>query len=190
MAPKVNRNSPGGGKTRATSNGSVADVPTSPHTSSSRAGQKRPAASGLGPPPLPHASKRRRQPASGDDDSEAIDLTTGSTEHLTTTDALLATQQEAAIKAQQPTETAPTKIGARTCIICMDSFTNASVTACGHIYCHECLTQALIASEKASERGQGNCPVCRKPIDRKKTNKIIPLSFMTKEEFLRQGQAS
>lgn len=60
----------------------------------------------------------------------------------------------------------------------MEPFTNATVTACGHIYCHECLTQALMVGEKNSERGVGTCPVCRKPVSRKKANQVVPMSFM------------
>ncbi|KAK5122128.1 hypothetical protein LTR85_004374 [Meristemomyces frigidus] len=94
-------------------------------------------------------------------------------------------QQEKIIAAQQTEQenTGPLKIGQRQCIICMENYTNATVTHCGHIYCHECLTQALRAGEKNSDRGVGNCPVCRKPVNRKKGTNMIPLAFMKKSAF-------
>ena len=60
---------------------------------------------------------------------------------------------------------------------------HAAITHCGHIYCHECLTQALLAGEKNSERSIGNCPVCRKPVSRRKQNQVIPLAFMKKSAY-------
>ena len=110
---------------------------------------------------------------------EELDLTN---EAPSAEEELLQAQQAQAIAAQQAAsdDAGPFKIGKRTCIICMEAFTNLTSTHCGHIYCHECLTQALRAGEKNSERGVGNCPVCRKPVNRKKVNQIIPIAFMTK----------
>lgn len=113
---------------------------------------------------------------------EELDLTN---EAPSAEEELLQTQQQAAIAAQQAAATSdqPLRVGQRTCIICMEPYTNATITACGHIYCHECLTQALIAGEKNSERGVGNCPVCRKPVSRKKDRQMVPVSFMKRETF-------
>ncbi|QIW94493.1 hypothetical protein AMS68_000011 [Peltaster fructicola] len=83
---------------------------------------------------------------------------------------------------QEPGE-GQTKIGQMTCIICMEAFTNASMGQCGHIFCHECLTRALMASERHQDRGAGTCPTCRKPIYRKKKDQIIKLNFMKKSTF-------
>ncbi|CAD6502604.1 BgTH12-05195 [Blumeria graminis f. sp. triticale] len=49
------------------------------------------------------------------------------------------------------------------CIICMDSPTDLTVTHCGHLFCSECLHQALYAGEKKC------CPVCRTTIHLPKT---------------------
>ena len=120
------------------------------------------------------------------DDVEELDLTndTPSAE-----EALLQQQQQETIEAQQAGEKAdPVKIGRCQCIICMDSYTNATVTTCGHIFCHECLTQALVVGEKNSDSGVGNCPVCRKPVSRKKANQMIPVNFMKKSAFKRKGR--
>ena len=65
----------------------------------------------------------------------------------------------------------------------MENFTNITITACGHVYCHECLTQALLAGEKNSDGGKANCPVCRKPVKRTVKHHVIPLQFMKKSAF-------
>ena len=126
----------------------------------------------------------KRYKRSEDDDIkvEELDLTN---EAPSAEEELLQAQQQQAIAAQQAAEESkgPLKIGKRQCIICMEPFTNATITHCGHIYCHECLTQALIAGEKNSERGIGNCPVCRKPVNRKKQNQMIVVSFMKKSAY-------
>ena len=140
-----------------------------------------------------HASNKRSRRPSGESSSRAepaaveeLDLTN---EAPSAEEELLRTTQAAAIAAQQqsdPTNStadAPLRVGQRTCIICMEPYTNATITACGHIYCHECLTQALIAGEKNSERGVGNCPVCRKPVSRKKEKQMVPVNFMKREMF-------
>lgn len=127
-------------------------------------------------------SKRSKRTGDTGVKVEELDLTN---EAPSAEEELLQTQQQQAIAAQQAADDSkgPLKIGKRTCIICMEPFTNATITHCGHIYCHECLTQALTAGEKNSERGIGNCPVCRKPVSRKKQNQMIPLSFMKKSAY-------
>lgn len=118
---------------------------------------------------------------------EELDL---AEENPSAEDELVAAQQAQTIAAQQAEEedTGPLKIGKRQCIICMEPYTNATVTHCGHIYCHECLTQALIAGEKNSDRGVGNCPVCRKSVQRKRATQVIPLAFMKKSAFKGKGR--
>lgn len=118
---------------------------------------------------------------------EELDLTE---ENPSAEDELVAAQQKQAIAQQQAEEedTGPLKIGKRQCIICMEPYTDATVTHCGHIYCHECLTQALIAGEKNSDRGVGNCPVCRKSVQRKRATQVIPLAFMKKSAFKSKGR--
>lgn len=58
----------------------------------------------------------------------------------------------------------------------------------GHIFCHECLTRALMASEKNNDRGKGNCPACRKAISRKNAKDVIPISFLKKSAFKAKGR--
>ncbi|KAK4505669.1 hypothetical protein PRZ48_003634 [Zasmidium cellare] len=132
------------------------------------------------------ASKRGRV---SQENIEEIDL---SKDPPTAEEELLQKQQQEAIKQQQAADEnqGPFKIGKRTCIICMENFTNCTIASCGHFYCHECLIQALIAGEKNSDRGHGTCPQCRKPLSRnnKKKRDIITLSFMKKETFEKNKQ--
>ncbi|EME47543.1 hypothetical protein DOTSEDRAFT_69481 [Dothistroma septosporum NZE10] len=115
---------------------------------------------------------------------EEIDL--ANDEAPSAEEELLQQQQQDAIKLQQSRQDdeGPQKIGKRQCIICMENFTNCTATSCGHFYCHECLTQALMTGEKSSDRGIGTCPVCRKPLSRtnKKTD-VIPIQFMKRSQF-------
>nr|OQO29940.1 hypothetical protein B0A51_02936 [Rachicladosporium sp. CCFEE 5018] len=91
--------------------------------------------------------------------------------------------------AQQARDDGPVKIGMKNCIICLENFTNATTSACGHIFCHECLTRALIASEKSSSReGVGNCPACRTKLKRKTAGQVVAISFMKKSAFLTKGR--
>lgn len=135
--------------------------------------------------PQDTSNKRaRRSSANKPANVEELDLTN---EAPFAEEELLQAQQEEAIRAQQASSASsgPLRIGQRQCIICMENLTNATITHCGHIYCHECLYHALLAGEKASDRAIGNCPVCRKPVSRKKANHMIPLSFMKKSAFER-----
>jgi hypothetical protein len=48
----------------------------------------------------------------------------------------------------------------------------------GHLFCHTCLMEALIAGENRAgpgEQKRSQCPVCRKVINRSKASDIIPL---------------
>ncbi|KAK6436261.1 sensitivity to high expression protein she9 [Oleoguttula sp. CCFEE 5521] len=91
--------------------------------------------------------------------------------------------------AQQARDEGPVRIGMKNCIICLENFTNATTSACGHIFCHECLTRALIASEKSSSReGVGNCPACRTKLKRKTAGQVVAISFMKKSAFLTKGR--
>ncbi|RDL39753.1 uncharacterized protein BP5553_04093 [Venustampulla echinocandica] len=70
-----------------------------------------------------------------------------------------ARQQAEMLKKQQQDEaTRPFKLAEFNCIICMDNPTSLTVTHCGHMFCSECLHQALHAGDKKA------CPVCRTTI--------------------------
>jgi hypothetical protein len=52
------------------------------------------------------------------------------------------------------------------------------LTLPGHLFCHTCLMEALIAGENRAGPGEpkrSQCPVCRKFINRTKATDIIPL---------------
>jgi len=71
-----------------------------------------------------------------------------------------AKQQAELIKQQQLDEaTKPAKLAEFQCIICMDNPTDLTVTHCGHLFCSECLHQALYAGN-----AKKCCPVCRTAI--------------------------
>ncbi|CAO2652070.1 Nn.00g003530.m01.CDS01 [Neocucurbitaria sp. VM-36] len=91
---------------------------------------------------------------------------------------VLQKQREDAVKAQTRPEEKPTTFNTFTCVICMDNPTDLTATACGHLFCHTCLMEALIAGENRTGPGEpkrSQCPVCRKSISRSKTTDIIPL---------------
>lgn len=53
------------------------------------------------------------------------------------------------------------------CPICFDEVTNATIIACGHIFCLECISQSISSSYargQTTKRGIGLCPLCRKSI--------------------------
>lgn len=60
----------------------------------------------------------------------------------------------------------PKKMKDVQCPVCMESITEAVATPCGHVFCSECIYQALAASKTGSGRGlnnkkSGRCPICR-----------------------------
>ncbi|PNS19279.1 hypothetical protein CAC42_2456 [Sphaceloma murrayae] len=100
-------------------------------------------------------------------------------------EVLLERERQELVQLQQgkENEEAPKPLGRINCIICMDNFTDLTATACGHLFCHECLTQALLAGERASDRNQGSCPVCRKTLKRTTKGHVIPLALMTRQTY-------
>lgn len=109
---------------------------------------------------------------------------------------VLEDQRMATIKAQQEQASRPVKLATLSCVICMEPMTDVTATYCGmpstphtvfqclrlhanlhssgHLFCHKCLMEALIAGEnQGSEPGKGpsKCPVCRKKIKRPGTGK-------------------
>ncbi|KAL8932980.1 MAG: hypothetical protein Q9216_006577, partial [Gyalolechia sp. 2 TL-2023] len=98
---------------------------------------------------------------------------------------VLEQQQAAAIKEQQGSRgDEPTKLSSIQCIICMEPMTDMTVTHCGHLFCHTCIMEALIAGENQDEHGKatGKCPVCRKKVCKPKEKsrdrrEVIPLEI-------------
>ncbi|KAL2851509.1 hypothetical protein BJY01DRAFT_117057 [Aspergillus pseudoustus] len=101
---------------------------------------------------------------------------------------VLAKQREDAVTAQQPdndTGSARTKLTGYKCPVCMDTPTDATTTVCGHLFCHQCIVEALkIGEERADNAGKtarGTCPVCRKPLARQDSpgprRTLVPLEI-------------
>ncbi|KAL3423229.1 Slx8 protein [Phlyctema vagabunda] len=62
------------------------------------------------------------------------------------------------LKKQQLEEaTRPVRLAEIQCIICMDNPKDLTVTHCGHMFCSECLHEALYAGNNEKK----SCPVCR-----------------------------
>ncbi|KAM0698702.1 hypothetical protein Q7P36_002169 [Cladosporium allicinum] len=131
------------------------------------------------------SAKKRIKQVVVDDDDDVFEDEAPSAEA-----ELLQAQQADALKMQNTNkEDAVVKIGKRNCIICLENYTNATTAACGHIFCHECLSRALMASEKNNDRsGKGNCPACRKVINRKSAKEVIPIAFLKKSAFKTKGR--
>lgn len=129
---------------------------------------------------------------------EEIDLSTDKAD----LHEILQKQRVEAVKAQAPPEEKATNFNTFTCVICMDTPTDITATSCGpyipfppistlrcadgivgHLFCHTCLMEALIAGENRSgpnEPKRSQCPVCRKFINRTKQSDILPLALMKK----------
>ena len=119
----------------------------------------------------------------------------------------------ATIQAQKEQASKPVKLSTLQCIICMENMKDLTATHCGtscpstvistrtnfillqgHLFCHACLMEALIAGEnQGSEPGKGipKCPVCRKkvirPNDHRKDNRrdnhnVVPLAMKFKSK--------
>lgn len=116
-------------RTRNRNGGSVVDITDSPASSSnSRHGwtRKRRAES-TGDEAA--ASKRKKQVP-----TETVNLDEEEDDEAPSADAeLLKAQQLEALKAQQGRDDGPVKIGKRTCIICLENYTNATTSACGKL---------------------------------------------------------
>ncbi|KAA8621496.1 PEX10 RING-finger-containing E3 ubiquitin ligase [Pyrenophora tritici-repentis] len=138
------------------------------------------------PTPGPSAKRHKREDGTAKDAKqneekreqvESIDLT----EANTTVQEVLQKQRQDAVKAQAKPEETVTTFNTFNCVICMDNPTDLTATACGHLFCHTCLMEALIAGENRTgphETKRSQCPVCRKAISRTKATDVIPLMLM------------
>ncbi|KAK2605456.1 hypothetical protein N8I77_008290 [Diaporthe amygdali] len=68
----------------------------------------------------------------------------------------------------QPVKDSSIKLSTFECVICMDAATNLTVTCCGHMFCAQCLHQAM-----HTELTKKVCPMCRQRLD-KSTSKSRP----------------
>ncbi|KAG6365489.1 hypothetical protein INS49_007100 [Diaporthe citri] len=61
----------------------------------------------------------------------------------------------------QPVKDSSIKLSTFECVICMDAATNLTVTCCGHMFCAQCLHQAM-----HTELTKKVCPMCRQRLDK------------------------
>ncbi|KAL8887235.1 MAG: hypothetical protein Q9215_005169 [Flavoplaca cf. flavocitrina] len=152
------------------------------------------------PSPPSRNSKRPKleRPGSGREKEEVEHLDLVDVDDDGELSRVLEQQSAAAIKAQQgPQGDVPTKLSNTQCVICMEPMTDMTVTHCGHIFCHTCIMEALIAGENQSEPGKvtSRCPVCRKKVARPKEKSkdkrdLIPLEIkLTTRRNLAKGKA-
>ncbi|KAK1061916.1 hypothetical protein LTR74_010708 [Friedmanniomyces endolithicus] len=135
--------------------------------------------------PRPASQRSANHASSSSTTTKRLKLTTTSPPHPTdqpieTLDLTGAAPPPRPTTTPTPNSQTPPRISALTCIICMEPYTNATTTACGHIYCHECLTTALKTGERNSESGVGSCPVCRKGVSRRKAGGMVLVNFLTR----------
>jgi hypothetical protein len=162
-----------------------------PSTSPAATTRKRPRPSE--PESPPSATKRRLNSAHAP--IELVDTDEEEDEELGPDNDILSTEREALVAKQREESRKVSRIGDLNCMICLEHFTSMTATHCGmftvcpqpkyqanlfagHIFCYECLTQALIASQRNSDHNYGTCPACRKPIKPKGKTQIVPLTLM------------
>jgi len=114
----------------AQGNAAVVDITDSPGSTSSRQPRTRKRSrdqtgdSGA-------ATKRKKQTK-----VDTVDLDEGEDEAPSADAEMLKVQQLEALKAQQGRDDGPVKIGKRTCIICLENYTNATTASCGEFVFH------------------------------------------------------
>ncbi|KAI9736157.1 MAG: SUMO-targeted ubiquitin ligase complex subunit slx8 [Cirrosporium novae-zelandiae] len=66
----------------------------------------------------------------------------------------------------KPHPTGPIRLADLKCVICLSRMEDMTALTCGHLFCHDCISQAIVAGEQSTEEGKGRCPICRKTINR------------------------
>lgn len=134
---------------------------------------------------------------------EAVDLTT--VEDDEGLSDVIAKQRADAIMSQRPagaTEAGRTTFSAFKCPICMDMLRFATVTKCGHMFCHKCIIDTLkwssnqhLEEHPGLKSHPGQCPVCRTSLAikdiRGNGRTIVPLhmkKFTLKRKRLDKGK--
>ena len=136
--------------------------------------------------PLAHTStpaKRRRTTQRTRASSQIADETSSPVEAIDLanldggSDAIAAAvrgslQTEQILSQLNPTngnEATPPRLSTLTCVICLEPPRNLTTTLCGHLFCHTCLMEALIAGEHGASASR--CPVCRTAVLRTDSGK-------------------
>ncbi|KAF8838463.1 hypothetical protein BDN67DRAFT_971507 [Paxillus ammoniavirescens] len=89
-------------------------------------------------------------------------------------------------------ESADATVEGEECPVCMDAFTDAVVTACGHTFCRECLVNVLngpliqdVEDDQKYKANERSCPSCRSPISADKI--FVREAFEPTDDELTQG---
>ncbi|KAF2628325.1 hypothetical protein BU25DRAFT_339453 [Macroventuria anomochaeta] len=133
------------------------------------------------PTPGPSSKRQKREDGAGAEGSNSKSPAQIEEIDLSQDDPVLDVlqkQREDAIKSQTKPEETVTTFNTFNCVICMDRPTDLTATACGHLFCHTCLMEALIAGENRTGPGEpkrSQCPVCRARISRSRASDIVPL---------------
>ncbi|CDK27829.1 unnamed protein product [Kuraishia capsulata CBS 1993] len=106
-----------------------------------------------------------------EDEAELVDATTRKREAETDDDEdeddddgfEIIESTQSAIDASLKHENKAKSLKDVTCPICLSEIDDAVVTPCGHLFCTDCLYQAL-PSSKGRNRDSGICPLCRKMV--------------------------
>jgi len=173
-----------GNRRNTRSGSSVVDLTSSPIHNVMKPSKKRKAdSSGEG-----RASKTARKNSSSSvevdlDNVQVVDLS--GVDDTSQYEKLRAKEQAELLKQLALAEAnKPVKLAEFQCIICMDNPTDLTVTHCGHLFCSECLHQALHAGDKKC------CPVCRTTIVMPKPGAkasrngvfVLEMKLMTKKQ--------
>ncbi|EXJ78474.1 hypothetical protein A1O1_08874 [Capronia coronata CBS 617.96] len=152
-----------------------------------------PASTAMSPPSSSASSSKTTRPrplgpsAALNPAIESVDLT-GVDDNATLSAALAKQRQDAILSQNTGNESGRTPLTAYKCPVCMDTPTDATSTACGHVFCHRCIMDTLNWSVEQRREGappnrkvKGVCPVCRKQLDVKDTpgtgRSLIPLEL-------------
>lgn len=155
-----------------------------------------------------------------EDDVEELDLTGGdgsATRNVRGEQSQDEIQREgqlsSIIQEQMERPQGPVRLGQVQCVICMENMTDLTATHCGkstlslerlslssfqgtgHLFCHTCIMEALIAGERQSDdstRPNSRCPVCRKKVLRNPKTAVphvIPLELKFTTKTMLKGKA-
>ncbi|TAQ83245.1 hypothetical protein B7494_g8431 [Chlorociboria aeruginascens] len=159
-SPEQNKNMAGSNRKRKATDSGAGRAAKTARASAS--------ASGSGHVPRSSRSTRassRATPSAKRETADVVDLV--HVEDDSQYDEFKVKQQAELIKQQQQDEAdKPRKLAEFQCIICLDNPTDLTVTHCGHLFCSECLHNALYAGNNAKKQ----CPICRTTVNNLKIN--------------------
>ncbi|KIJ63774.1 hypothetical protein HYDPIDRAFT_155277 [Hydnomerulius pinastri MD-312] len=104
-------------------------------------------------------------------------------------------KEAAKIRMRAEKESVDATIEGEECPVCMDAFTDAVVTACGHAFCRECVVNVLntpfVQDPEDPNKYKGNekpCPSCRSPVSADKI--FVREAFEPTDDELSENSSS